>query len=91
MFLTAVSLLLGTTEAKKPRKSYNGREEGKLYFEFAQRNIPHSEKIEKGGEDAWFVDEDFMTVADGVGGWAEEGIDAGLYSRQLVSDIHTIY
>ena len=28
---------------------------------------------------------------DGVGGWADEGVDAGLYSRQLVSDIHQIY
>ena len=78
LLLAALPALL---MAKKPRKSYNGREEGKLYFQYAERNIPHSEKVEKGGEDAWLVDEDFMVVADGVGGWADEGVDAGLYSR----------
>lgn len=35
--------------------------------------------------------EDFIMVADGVGGWADEGVDAGLYSRQLVKDVKELY
>lgn len=46
--------------------------------------IPHPAKEEKGGEDAYFIAEHFMGVADGVGGWAEIGVDPGLYSRQLM-------
>lgn len=51
------------------------------------------EKADKGGEDAHFVlDEDSASkrehsaagVADGVGGWAQQGVDAGLYSRSLM-------
>lgn len=30
-------------------------------------------------------------VADGVGGWANEGIDSGLFSKRLVSDIKQIF
>ncbi|KAJ1495761.1 hypothetical protein T484DRAFT_1761125 [Baffinella frigidus] len=56
--------------------------------------IPHPEKAHKGGEDAFFV----LThdaghgsgcgVADGVGGWAEQGVDSGEYSRALMKEAH---
>ena len=55
--------------------------------------IPHPEKAGKGGEDAHFVLEvehggtrqhSAVGVADGVGGWASQGVDAGLYSRSLM-------
>ena len=48
--------------------------------------IPHPSKVDKGGEDAYFICEtgQCMGVADGVGGWAEIGIDPGLYSRELM-------
>lgn len=45
--------------------------------------IPHPEKVEKGGEDAFFVQKRALGVFDGVGGWASIGIDAGLYSKEL--------
>ena len=32
--------------------------------------IPHPEKVHKGGEDAMFVSNNVIVVADGVGGWA---------------------
>jgi len=40
------------------------------------------------GEDALFIcaDGSAIGVSDGVGGWAEEGIDAGEYSRSLMSN-----
>lgn len=49
--------------------------------------IPHPAKADRGGEDAYFVCESgrCMGVADGVGGWAEIGIDPGLYSRELMN------
>lgn len=48
--------------------------------------IPHPAKQDKGGEDAYFACDRGMCigVADGVGGWAEIGVDPGLYSRELM-------
>lgn len=48
--------------------------------------LPHPDKEAKGGEDAHFIceDEQVIGVADGVGGWADVGVDAGLYSRELM-------
>ncbi|OIT29334.1 PREDICTED: probable protein phosphatase 2C 55 [Nicotiana attenuata] len=50
--------------------------------------LPHPDKEEKGGEDAHFIciDEQAIGVADGVGGWADVGVDAGQYSRELMSN-----
>lgn len=48
--------------------------------------LPHPEKEETGGEDAHFIiDEQAIGVADGVGGWADVGIDAGKFARELMS------
>ncbi|XRB03522.1 protein phosphatase [Pycnococcus provasolii] len=51
--------------------------------------IPHPAKADKGGEDACFagVRDDGATivgVADGVGGWAELGVDPARFSRLLM-------
>ncbi|XP_010449755.1 PREDICTED: probable protein phosphatase 2C 55 [Camelina sativa] len=50
--------------------------------------LPHPDKEATGGEDAHFIcaEEQALGVADGVGGWAELGIDAGFYSRELMSN-----
>ncbi|KAL4584348.1 hypothetical protein LXL04_008947 [Taraxacum kok-saghyz] len=50
--------------------------------------LPHPEKEATGGEDAHFIcgDEMAIGVADGVGGWADLGIDAGKYARELMSN-----
>lgn len=50
--------------------------------------LPHPDKEETGGEDAHFIceDEEVIGVADGVGGWAEVGVNAGLFARQLMSN-----
>ena len=47
--------------------------------------IPHKDKAHRGGEDAYYVSENLMAVADGVGGWADKGVDPGFYSRELCS------
>ncbi|KAL9229441.1 hypothetical protein vseg_004907 [Gypsophila vaccaria] len=50
--------------------------------------LPHPEKVKTGGEDAHFICEEkqVIGVADGVGGWAEVGVDAGFYARLLMSN-----
>uniref|UniRef100_A0A7S0JJQ4 Protein phosphatase n=1 Tax=Calcidiscus leptoporus TaxID=127549 RepID=A0A7S0JJQ4_9EUKA len=45
--------------------------------------MPHPDKERTGGEDAMFKLTRSFGVFDGVGGWADAGIDAGLYSRSL--------
>ncbi|XWS33735.1 hypothetical protein CRYUN_Cryun22dG0109000 [Craigia yunnanensis] len=48
----------------------------------------HPAKEETGGEDAYFIcaNEQAIGVADGVGGWAEVGVDAGEFARELMSN-----
>lgn len=48
--------------------------------------LPHPEKEQKGGEDAHFIcsDKRAIGVADGVGGWVDLGVDAGIYARELM-------
>ena len=51
-------------------------------------NIPHPAKAATGGEDSFFVSTHglgALAVADGVGGWAAEGIDPALYPRRLMA------
>ena len=48
---------------------------------------PHPAKRDKGGEDAATVTETFIALADGVGGWAEQGIDPANFSRTLCKNI----
>nr|CAB3501753.1 unnamed protein product [Digitaria exilis] len=47
--------------------------------------LPHPAKVSTGGEDAYFIACDgWFGVADGVGQWSFEGINAGLYARELM-------
>lgn len=40
-----------------------------------------------GGEDAYLIEgTKWVGVADGVGGWAASGVDAGIYSREFMSN-----
>ena len=46
--------------------------------------IPSATKT-NGGEDAFFFLPRALGVADGVGGWADVGVDPGIYARALMS------
>ncbi|KAL6645464.1 hypothetical protein ACP70R_017072 [Stipagrostis hirtigluma subsp. patula] len=49
--------------------------------------LPHPSKVLTGGEDAYFIGCDgWFGVADGVGQWSFEGINAGLYARELMDN-----
>ncbi|XP_065019570.1 probable protein phosphatase 2C 55 isoform X2 [Musa acuminata AAA Group] len=73
------SLLVDLWSRKKPSNRALKLLSGSCY-------LPHPDKEETGGEDAHFLwDEQAIGVADGVGGWANHGVDAGQYSRALMS------
>lgn len=61
-------------------KTFTDMEHETLKFSSGVCLMPHPQKVEKGGEDAYAVDGNLLAVADGVGGWADEGIDPALYS-----------
>ncbi|CAN8247469.1 unnamed protein product [Cochlearia groenlandica] len=55
--------------------------------------IPHPDKVEKGGEDAFFVSSyrgGVIAVADGVSGWAEQDVDPSLFSRELMANASSL-
>jgi len=56
-----------------------------IRIEAAASMLPHPEKANTGGEDAFFLQEraSVFGVFDGVGGWASQGVDAGAFSRAL--------
>ena len=54
--------------------------------------LPHPDKAETGGEDAFFVSshgQGAFGVADGVGGWNMEGVDPSRYSRSVSRNSYT--
>ncbi|KAL4189596.1 hypothetical protein AMTRI_Chr08g207950 [Amborella trichopoda] len=51
--------------------------------------IPHPAKVDKGGEDAFFVSNHnggVIAVADGVSGWAERNINPAVFSQELMAN-----
>ncbi|XLS91202.1 hypothetical protein HN51_067210 [Arachis hypogaea] len=56
-------------------------------FYFDMLKYIHEIIEETGGEDAHFIcsQEHAIGVADGVGGWADSGVNVGFYSRELMS------
>ena len=51
-------------------------------------NIPHPEKAHRGGEDAYFISlpqTSAVGVADGVGGWANQGINPKDFADDLMA------
>jgi protein phosphatase PTC7 len=57
----------------------------------AVQDIPHPDKVHYGGEDAYFVCDRAMGVADGVGGWQESGVNPKDYSQGLMDEARSYY
>jgi len=79
----------GTVEFANGLAGYKSNFIGKappFCLAFACHSIPHPEKVKKGGEDSFFAcpDSQSFGVADGVGGWARDGIDPGIFSRNVL-------
>ena len=49
--------------------------------------MPHPAKKAKGGEDAASITDNIVIVADGVGGWADSGVDPAKFPRMLMSNM----
>ncbi|KAL4335488.1 hypothetical protein GQ457_07G033580 [Hibiscus cannabinus] len=55
--------------------------------------IPHPNKVDRGGEDAFFVSNingGVIAVADGVSGWAERNVDPSLFSKELMANASSL-
>jgi len=79
----------GTVEFANGLAGYKSNFIGKappFRLAFACHSIPHPEKVKKGGEDSFFAcpNSQSFGVADGVGGWARDGIDPGIFSRNVL-------
>jgi protein phosphatase PTC7 len=60
-------------------------------FKGGVANQPKPEKEKTGGEDALIFSKNFMAVADGVGGWANQGIDSSKYSIALIQNVKDLF
>eukprot|EP01130_Rhizamoeba_saxonica_P008936 TRINITY_DN3621_c0_g1_i1.p1 TRINITY_DN3621_c0_g1~~TRINITY_DN3621_c0_g1_i1.p1 ORF type:complete len:288 (+),score=63.25 TRINITY_DN3621_c0_g1_i1:22-885(+) len=55
--------------------------------------LPHIEKLHRGGEDSFYVGNDGMSfgVFDGVGGWADQGVNPRDYTFKLSEGCQAVY
>ncbi|WCJ44405.1 hypothetical protein M5689_025073 [Euphorbia peplus] len=55
--------------------------------------IPKENKARPQGEDAYFIckAKNAIGIADGVGSWAFQGIDAGKYARELMANCMSVF
>ena len=60
-------------------------------LQFGVADIPHPDKASRGGEDAYFICDRALGVADGVGGWAESGVNPKDYSQGLMDVAKAYY
>jgi protein phosphatase PTC7 len=63
----------------------------KFKFNSGSVSIPHILKKDKGGEDAFAIKEGLICVADGVGGWNNQGVDPSNFSRELCENVSKEY
>lgn len=59
----------------------------KFRFNTGAMKIPHFARRETGGEDALEIHEGMICVADGVGRWADSGVDPRIHSNELARNV----
>lgn len=90
--LTTTSATLSPSQDQEPlagatEQQEDGAQQGSLLLlNTGAALLPHPDKAYRGGEDWYFVagHQQAFGVADGVGGWAEVGVDAGAYARSIM-------
>eukprot|EP00262_Sarcandra_glabra_P011669 TRINITY_DN2850_c0_g1_i4.p1 TRINITY_DN2850_c0_g1~~TRINITY_DN2850_c0_g1_i4.p1 ORF type:complete len:183 (+),score=29.29 TRINITY_DN2850_c0_g1_i4:93-641(+) len=58
-------------------------------FSVGTHLIPHPNKVDRGGEDAFFVSTyngGVLAIADGVSGWAERDVNPALFPQELMTN-----
>ncbi|XP_016437419.1 putative protein phosphatase 2C 55 [Nicotiana tabacum] len=87
---SAPGLSSDNSKGKEQAANTADSSEGKIHLKLNSGSfyLPHPAKVKIGGEDAHFIygPAQAIGVADGVGGWADLGIDAGEYARELMSN-----
>lgn len=76
---------MGVTLRRNLCSSSSARQTNHFLYGSCMR--PHPEKEYKGGEDAMYASDNILAVMDGVGGWAEHGVDPAKYSKRLAKYI----
>ncbi|XP_068642640.1 probable protein phosphatase 2C 26 [Aristolochia californica] len=73
--------------------SMSGQSLSEVSFSAGTHVIPHPGKVDRGGEDAFFVSSyngGVLAVADGVSGWAEEDVDPSLFPKEFMAKFSTL-
>jgi len=88
--LTVVAPITAYTQLRQYARAATRPASG-YQFQTGAFSLPHREKRSKPGgcgEAAFFIsgDKRVLGVSDGVGGWAEVGVDSSLYSRCLMTN-----
>ena len=63
----------------------------KYKFDYAVGFKPHPNKVVHGGDDSYFVSENILAVADGVGAWTQSEGEPSLYAKKVIQFIEKIY
>lgn len=85
------SLNLGLQRPKNCGSSSRDIAAGAYKLQFGVTSIPHPDKVDRGGEDAYFFCDTALGVADGVGGWAESGVNPAAYAQGLMDVARAYY
>eukprot|EP00268_Persea_americana_P054745 TRINITY_DN6300_c0_g1_i8.p1 TRINITY_DN6300_c0_g1~~TRINITY_DN6300_c0_g1_i8.p1 ORF type:complete len:326 (+),score=85.97 TRINITY_DN6300_c0_g1_i8:173-1150(+) len=88
--LLSVSCLPSITPPPPP-PSHPLRSE--VSFSVGTHLIPHPSKVDRGGEDAFFVSNyngGVLAIADGVSGWAERDVDPALFPKELMANASSL-
>jgi protein phosphatase PTC7 len=91
--VTTTTTATATKTPSSNNSNSNSNNNSHLQSKFIHKTviIPHDSKKHRGGEDAASTSDNILVVADGVGGWANKGVNPGLYSKLLTETIVQLY
>jgi protein phosphatase PTC7 len=63
-----------------------------MSLSFGAEKLPHPDKMWTGGDDVFFVDKGIraLGVADGVSWWKSQGVDPGIFPKELMSRLKDV-
>lgn len=85
-YLKGIDIFLRIPEYIRPKK-----DGAVLNLSIGSCSHPHPSKVHYGGEDAHFYEENVIGIADGVGEWANFGVNPKLFASELISGMREAY